>query len=235
MIQNLQKKENGQEESHWLSVSDLMAGLMMVFLFISIALMRAAFIERDQIKQVAVAYQQNQVTIFEALQSEFKDDLGRWNAEINEETLTFTFKAPDVLFKSGATELSPEYQILLKDFFPRYMAVLEPFHSSINEIRIEGHTSSVWVNASSERDAYFNNMILSQGRTRSVLSYIYDLPTSENYRQWIKSRIAAVGLSSSKTIINDAGEEELEKSRRVSFRVLTNAEIQIKRILEEST
>ena len=35
-------RRRGQEESeHWVSVSDLMAGLMMVFLFISIALMRS--------------------------------------------------------------------------------------------------------------------------------------------------------------------------------------------------
>ena len=32
-------KSMEQEESHWLSVSDLMAGLMMVFLFIAVALM----------------------------------------------------------------------------------------------------------------------------------------------------------------------------------------------------
>ncbi|MFP6834320.1 MAG: OmpA family protein, partial [Porticoccaceae bacterium] len=80
-----------QEESHWLSVSDLMAGLMMVFLFIAVALMREAFVERDQIKQLAVAYQENQVAIFEALNKEFKKDLKTWDAEINEETLTFTF------------------------------------------------------------------------------------------------------------------------------------------------
>lgn len=229
------QNSSNQEESHWLSVSDLMAGLMMVFLFIAIALMRNAFQERDKIKQVAVAYQQNQVSIFEALNAEFKDDLKQWNAEIDEDTLTFTFKAPDVLFKIGKTELSPEYQALLMDFFPRYMKILEPFHGSINEIRIEGHTSSAWTNASTDRDAYFKNMELSQGRTRSVLSFLYDLPTSEKYRDWIKETIAAVGLSSSKLVIDDNGQEDQEKSRRVSFRVLTNSEIQIRKILQEAS
>jgi hypothetical protein len=46
-----------EDSDHWMSVSDLMSGLMIVFLFISIALMRTALIERDKIKQVAVAYQ----------------------------------------------------------------------------------------------------------------------------------------------------------------------------------
>lgn len=225
--------KNEQEESHWLSVSDLMAGLMMVFLFIAIALMRNAFAERDKIKQVAVAYQENQVAIYDALQQEFKVDLESWNADIDEDTLTFTFKAPEVLFKSGESQISAQYQNLLSKFFPRYMEVLEPFQNSINEVRIEGHTSSVWNIDSTPDEAYFKNMRLSQDRTRSVLEFIYSLDTSQASKPWIKKHIAAVGLSSSKLIINDDGSENMEKSRRVSFRVITNSDIQIKRILTE--
>jgi len=73
-----------------------MSGLMMVFLFISIALMRHALIERDKIKEVAVAYQNNQVALYEALKTEFEPDLQRWNAEINKDTLSFEFKSPDI-------------------------------------------------------------------------------------------------------------------------------------------
>lgn len=62
---------------HWLTVSDLMAGLMMVFLFIAIVFMMNTQKENDKIKDVAVAYQQNQVAIYEALQTEFKDDLNK--------------------------------------------------------------------------------------------------------------------------------------------------------------
>lgn len=225
-------KHDEQEESHWLSVADLMAGLMMVFLFIAIALMKETLSERDKIKKVAVAYQENQVAIYNALQQEFEHDLEKWNAEIDEQTLTFTFKAPDVLFQSGKVDLNSQYQVLLAAFFPRYMTILAPFRSSINEIRIEGHTSSVWQQATN-RDAYFNNMRLSQERTRAVLAYIYDLESSRSYRQWIKSSIAAVGLSSSKLMLNEQGIEDLAKSRRVSFRVITNSDIQIKRILQE--
>ncbi len=231
LFQNLHDE---QEESHWLSVSDLMAGLMMVFLFIAIALMLYAFIEREKIKQVAVAYQENQVAIYDALQTEFKNDLSRWNAEINEDTVTFTFNSPGVLFKVGEIDLNSEYQVLLSEFFPRYMEVLTPFKSSINEIRIEGHTSSVWNKFTSDRVAYFKNMELSQGRTRSVLEFVYNLETSEEYLAWIKSNIAAVGLSSSKAVESKEGVEDRARSRRVSFRVITNADIQIKKILEDT-
>lgn len=217
---------------HWLSISDLMAGLMMVFLFVSIALMRDAMIERDQIKEVAVAYQDNQVALYQALMAEFNRDLEKWDAEIERDTLSFQFKSPDVLFDNGDITLKPMFKRILDDFIPRYLNVLMKFRDSINEVRIEGHTSSVWTQSTSEDQSYFNNMELSQGRTRSVLSYIYGLRTVADQRPWIKEHIAAVGFSSARLILKPDGSEDAKRSRRVSFRVITNAETQIRKILE---
>lgn len=231
----LNPKASEQEESHWLSVSDLMAGLMMVFLFISIALMRDAFMERDKIKEVAVAYQDNQVAIYDALMDEFRQDLSRWDAAIDPESLTFTFQSPDVLFAQGEINLSARYKALLKDFFPRYMTVLDRFSGSINEVRIEGHTSSVWNSHVSDTEAYFLNMALSQGRTRAVLAYIYQLPEIQHYSPWIKRYFAAVGFSSSRLVMdeNNTSKEDRVRSRRVTFRVITNADIKMRQILEQ--
>lgn len=235
-MNNMPESQNDEQEgSHWLTVSDLMAGLMMVFLFIALALMRDAFSERDKIKKIAVAYKENQVAIYQALVTEFSKDLERWNADIIEETLTFTFKSPDVLFETGETILNQKYKALLLDFFPRYIEVLEPFRLSVSEVRIEGHTSSVWKGAVNAQEAYFNNMALSQGRTRSVLDFIYNIEKTVQSRPWIKSNFAAVGLSSSKLIYRQDPDghqvEDRARSRRVGFRVITNSDIQIKRIL----
>lgn len=221
------------QEAHWLSVSDLMAGLMMVFLFIAIALMRTAILERNMIKEIAVAYRDNQVAIYEALSQEFEKDLERWDADIDRQTLAFEFHAPDVLFGRGETEVRPDFRAILSDFFPRYLEVLDGFRDSIDEIRIEGHTSSDWGGAASETDAYFLNMRLSQGRTRSVLEYVYDLPAIVAERDWVKQHFAAVGFSSSRVVLDESGAEDPEHSRRVSFRVVTNAETQIRRIIDE--
>ena len=220
------------EESHWLSVSDLMAGLMMVFLFISVALMREAFLERDQIKEIAVAYQENQVAIYNSLMSEFEKDLDKWQADIDGETLSFVFKSPDVLFDRGEALIKPKFKVILDDFFPRYMSVLRGYLDSINEVRIEGHTSSVWNQWTNDSEAYFRNMELSQGRTRSVLNYVYNLKNIESERQWIKRNIAAVGFSSAKLITDKTGKEDRTRSRRVTFRVITNSETQIRKILQ---
>jgi outer membrane protein OmpA-like peptidoglycan-associated protein len=233
------------EGAHWLSISDLMAGLMMVFLFIAIALMLNAFKERDKIREVAVAYQDNQVAIYDALIAEFGNDLGRWDANIERETLAFEFKSPDVLFETAKTEIRPRFREILDDFFPRYLRTLRVFQDSVNEIRVEGHTSSEWNGRVNATEAYFLNMALSQGRTRSVLGYVYELPAVAADRPWIKKAFAAVVFSSAHLKCAEAPDgscrvhadgavvEDPDRSRRVTFRVITNAEIQIRKILEE--
>ena len=154
----LGKPRDKEDGEHWLTVSDLMAGLMMVFLFIAIAFMRHVSIERDKIKDVAVAYQQNQVAIFDALNEEFRNDLSQWKASIDEETLSFQFNSPEVLFATGESALKSEFEQILADFIPRYLRVLEAYRESIDEVRIEGHTSSEWGIDTHPDDAYFFNM-----------------------------------------------------------------------------
>lgn len=222
-----------QDSEHWVSMSDLMAGLMMVFLFISVAFMRYVQIERDKIKEVAVAYQSSQVALYEALEKEFVADLPKWDAEIDKTTLEVRFKSPEVLFDTGDITLKPNFQLILADFFPRYLKVLQGFSDDITEVRIEGHTSSVWNGAKSPEEAYFHNMELSQGRTRSVLQYVYSLPVVTESKPWIKNSFAAVGFSSSHPVYNDNGVEDESRSRRVSFRVITNSELQIRKIIQD--
>lgn len=224
---------NKDEGEHWLTVSDLMAGLMIVFLFIAIAYMRDTKIENKKMKEVAIAYQTNQVAIYDSLMEEFQSDLAKWGAKINQETISFEFNAPEVLFIQNEITLRPRFKEILNDFFPRYLNRLLLFRDSINEIRIEGHTSSEWNKYTDKSESYFENMELSQGRTRSVLKHVYYLPDVNQDQKWIKKTIAAVGFSSSKLIVKDNGEEDKNASRRVSFRVITNAEVQIRKILEE--
>ena len=119
-------------------------------------------------------------------------------------------------------DLKPKFKEILDDFFPRYIAVLnrKEYKDRIVEIRIEGHTDS--------KGEYFYNMALSQDRTRSVLQYCFDLMTDEQL-VWLKSLITANGLSSSQPILVD-GKEDFKLSRRVEFRVRTNAEKQLEEI-----
>lgn len=228
---------------HWLSVGDLMAGLMMIFLFIAIVYMRMVVIERDKIKEVVVAWENTQESLYEDLYTEFKNDLDDWNAEIKKETLTVRFNEPEVLFNQGRTELQERFTVILEDFFPRYIDVLDEYsnHRSegeqktrgrIEEVRIEGHTSSEWNSAVDEEIAYYLNMELSQGRTRSVLRYCMNTINSQEY-EWLSPVIAAVGFSSSRAILNEKGMEDKKRSRRVDFRVKTTVEKELMKVIRE--
>jgi outer membrane protein OmpA-like peptidoglycan-associated protein len=219
------------DEQHWISVSDLMAGLMVIFLFIAITYIRPIVEVRNQIRDIAVTWNDSEVELYNRLREEFQDDLLKWNAELDQDTLSIKFKAPDVLFASGDTTLKPEFQSILGDFFPRYMAVLSDFKDSIDEVRIEGHTSSEWENAETYEQAYFSNMALSQGRTRSVLEYVLELPGAQPYKDWAFEHITANGLSSSHLVRYPDGKENHIASRRVEFRIRTNTKEQIVKIL----
>ncbi|WP_200858256.1 OmpA family protein [Histophilus somni] len=223
-LEKISSKEDG-EDTQWLPMSDLMSGLMMLFLFIAVS-----FILNT--KRVAEKYDDNQQKIYQALQSEFQSNLTNWKAKIDKESLTFIFTDPEVLFQTGRADLQSKFKEILTAFFPRYMKVIDQYRDFISEVRIEGHTSSDWSRLVSADVAYFENMRLSQERTRSVLEYTYYLPEVENYRGWIKKNVSAVGLSSSKIVLNTDGSENREASKRVTFRIITNAEAQLRRLSE---
>jgi outer membrane protein OmpA-like peptidoglycan-associated protein len=221
-----------ESEEHWISVSDLMSGLMVIFLFIAVSYLRPVIEQREKIREIVVTYQATEAALIERLNAEFAADLPRWQAELDRRNLAVRFNSPEVLFRQGSFELQPRFQQILTEFVPRYLRVLSEFRDGIEEIRIEGHTSSDWAGVLSADDAYFRNMELSQARTRQVLRFAMALPDARDYRQWALQHVTANGLSSSQRIVLADGREDAERSRRVEFRVRTKAKDQIVRILE---
>lgn len=232
MLKNWPTKN--EAESEWVSISDLMSVLMMIFLFIAISYMHNVQQNQLNIKKVAVAYQELQTDLYIELWEEFKDDLPGWMAVIDRETLTIKFEEPEVLFASGRAELSDKFKSILNDFFPRYILIIssDKYRNNIEEIRIEGHTSSEWVGEADEMESYFNNMLLSQNRTRSVLKHCLSLVEDAEVLKWSKQYVSANGRSSSKLVRNTDGVEDSLKSRRVEFRTKTNAEKKVVEIIE---
>lgn len=223
------------QETHWIPLADLMTGLMMVFLLVSIVYMVKVEADATQMKHIASDYSALRSQLYEDLHAEFASDLPRWGAELDHD-MTIRFKEPDVLFDTGSDNLKPRFEAILDDFFPRYIKILTSgkYRDSIKEVRIEGHTSSVWTNAASPQDAYFKNMALSQARTRSALQYVMALPAVSNDLPWLRSYVTANGLSSAKPVKAEDGSEDLARSQRVEFRVRTDADSRIEKILAEA-
>lgn len=223
------------DESQWLPISDLMSVLMMVFLLIAVSYMLKVYQEKAKIEEVAITYNKLQNELYNDISAEFNEDLKKWNAEIDKTSLSVRFKAPEILFSIGSSNIKSEFKVILNDFFPRFTEILysDKYKNEIEEIRIEGHTSSYWSENTSIDNAYIFNMELSQDRTRNVLNYLLSVENEEAKNEWLKQNVTANGLSSSKLIYDSNGVENRELSRRVEFRVKTNAEKRIAKILNQ--
>jgi outer membrane protein OmpA-like peptidoglycan-associated protein len=112
---------------------------------------------------------------------------------------------------------------------------LNAHQPSIEEVRIEGHTSSEWRGAANPTDAFFRNMDLSQQRTRAVLEVILTARGLEQHRDWARTTVTANGMSSARPVFRagNASAEDPDRSRRVEFRVVTRARERVMRVLEE--
>ncbi len=224
------------DETHWIPLSDLMTGLMVMFLLIAVTYMMRIEADADRIRQLAVVYSEIKDALFEDLQREFRADLPKWKAQIIKEDLSIRFTQPEVLFGMGSSELKAEFREMLADFFPRYVRILTSakYKGSISEVRIEGHTSSGWIGVNTPDEAYFRNMELSQARTRSTLMYVMSLSPVDGDRDWLRRNLTANGLASSHPVADSNGAEDAMRSRRVEFKVRTDAETRIANILEVS-
>jgi len=250
----LRSARRGGDEEEWISVADLMSSLMVIFLFIAISYLRPAVdernkaetaqqearVERDQaeiargrVRSLVVAFQETENQIALRLEEAFREDLPRWGAEFDRPALTIRFRSPDVLFEQGRAQLRPAFRDVLSNFLPRYASILAEFTEAIEEVKIDGHTSSEWSGSTSPADAYSNNMALSQERTRIVLQFWLAQNQPVERAEWLRRTATANGLASSRPIRRPDGTEDRERSRRVEFRVTTRARERVLRVLEE--
>lgn len=201
----------------WAPVSDLMAALMLIFMFIAVVYVRSVVDEQT-------ANQEECDKIYRELDTEFGNDFDRWDVELLDD-LTIRFRNPEILFASESDEIRPRFEEILRSFFPRYMRLVQSsdYRTDIRELRVEGHTSSAWVGAVDEDERYFKNMELSHQRTQAILEFVMALPEAAEYREWAKGRITASGLSSSRVIRDATGREDARRSRRVEFRLLASS------------
>ena len=223
------------EDSPWIAVTGVLFVLMLIFLFISVGYMTDAIQNKNKMSAVATNYEKIQIELTNDLRDEFSRNLKEWNATIDPSTLSIRFEYPEIRFKVGSAELNEHFKYILNNFFPRFLQILNDpkYKEDIEEIRIEGHTSSEWEGEPSARRAYFNNMELSQNRTRNVLEYLLSNIRDEELFNWTKNKLTANGLSSSRLIFTADGQEDKVRSRRVEFRIKTNAEKQIVKIIEQ--
>ncbi|MEP3386849.1 MAG: hypothetical protein ABJO02_01595 [Reichenbachiella sp.] len=222
------------DDSNWISIADMMTGLMVIFMFIAInyimQVVEFKFIEND---------------VYNALAKEFKKEIVQNDIQLSANG-TVTFNPQDkVLFKLGSNRLTSEFNDILDDFIPRYLEVISNYGNLeyIKEIRIEGHTDMI--PPLSGEDSYSYNLRLSSSRAQSVLYKLRSSNEFQNLDVKIKKRLeflfTANGMSFSRAL-NDSGDVAYlsndslvnnDLSRRVEFRVVTSSDKVAKEIYGE--
>ncbi len=148
-------------ESHWISLSDMMTGLMIIFLF------------------VAVSYMSKNASRTQSMTNDLKEIFKNENSNQLKlgENLNFIFSDVNLCFKGNSAELSPAFKEKLDDFTPKLIGfIMKSVNlNSIAEIRVEGHTAVHRMISYKENiimNDYKENLALSLERAKNVLSYM---------------------------------------------------------------
>ena len=190
---------------------------------------------RERVKDIALHYSDMRAQLYRDLASEFKDDLGKWHARITPD-LSIRFEEPSIQFDTGSAVVKDTFKAILDGFFPRYVKILysQKYHDAVREVRIEGHTSTLWKGLDNEQ-AYYENMQLSQeGLAQCLCMSLVCLKFArlDSNSEWLLSRVTANGLSSSGWLALPNGNEDIVRSQRVEFKVRTNADSELQSILK---
>jgi len=240
----LLKKNGNSNESNWISFSDIMTGLMVIFMFISISYIVEVQKKQKERDIIFEEFKATKEQLYAELENEFKDDFKEWQVELDKD-LSIKFTNPEVLFESGQTSIRPYFSQILTEFLPRYFSILmqEKYKKRIAEIRIEGHTDNVPAQKF-DSDPYIGNIMLSQLRSAQVLKYFRNMDYYKSLstidEQRLQFWITANGLSYGRTLDDNKQMTALsgkpannDFSRRVEFRIITTSETLVEEVLKE--
>jgi len=231
-------------DSSWKPYADLMAALMIIFMFIAISYILEIQKEKEDIKMVVEEYQNTKNELFNSLQEEFRSDFRKWEVELGGD-LSIKFTNPDILFARGESKLTPKFKQILSDFLPRYFDIIlsERYKENILEVRIEGHTDKVPA-TQYDPDPYIGNVILSQLRSTNVLKHLkksdYYKSKSNEVKKYLRFVLTANGLSygrmldSNKNLASKTDRQPIPSiSRRVEFKILTKTERAVENVINK--
>lgn len=158
--------------------------------------------------------------IYESLNKALAEDLMKWDATLDKESLTIAFNAENTFFARGYSQVPAEFQTILAEFFPKLVTQLKPYEGRV-KVLVQGHTSSTFDSSSDENIKFMKNEILSQKRAQNVYDYVKALESDAvvNNQTFIEKDVTPIAKSSLQTIKNDDLSENFERSRRVDFKV----------------
>lgn len=206
------KVENDDENIFWVTMSDLLLGLTMVFMTLFVLAMTG-------FTQYKVASAQTQQDVA----GELSKSLNENNISANVNPINGQVEISDLeLFEVNSYKLSPNGKKFLDKFVPIYLETIlsnNKFAQKVQNIAIEGHTDSqMFKGANSEEEQFVKNMELSLKRANAVEEYIFQTKYDKKFTKMLIKKLIVEGKSYSEPVLVD-GKENYAKSRRVRLKL----------------
>ncbi|HIC43703.1 MAG TPA: hypothetical protein EYO73_05280, partial [Sulfurimonas sp.] len=122
-----------------------------------------------------------------------------------------------LIFKQGSSTLTKAHKNVLTRFMPRLTRVLAIYKEQINNLKINGYTSTEWNAPSTQK--YLKNAHLSNNRAMHILDYSYQLKQVKKNQKWMSQILSTDGYAYSNLIYANKKENKI-RSRRVELEII---------------
>ena len=208
------KKHNEEDAGNifWVTMSDLMLGLAIIFITMFVFAMTG-------FTQSTVQQQQEKMVVTQKIESE----LQKANINASVDKITGDIQIPATsLFSLNSYVLTNEGKKLLDKLAPIYVNTVfgnQNLAENIENIYIQGFTDSqTFAGINSKEEQFMKNMELSLKRAQVVAEYILKTGYNKKYSEKLRQRIVVEGNSSNHPVLVN-GVEDYAKSRRVEIKL----------------
>ena len=212
----MQRKHGAEEDGgniFWVTMSDLMLGLAIIFITLFVLAMTG-------FNQKSVQQQRVKMEVAKKIESE----LQKQHIDAKVDRMTGDLKIPSsALFEVNSFVLKPEGKQFLDKLTPIYVNTIfssKKLVDNIDSIIIVGHTDSqAFAGLTKINDQFVYNMDLSTKRANSVAAYMLEGKYKPEYNEGFRHMITVEGRSFNDLILDDQGKEDMAKSRRVEIKL----------------
>ena len=212
----LRRKNHAEDDSgniFWVTMSDLMLGLAIIFITLFVLAMTG-------FNQKSVQQQRVKMAVARKIEKE----LQKQNINAHVDRMTGDLKIPSsALFEVNSFILKPDGKKFLDKLTPIYVNTIfssQKLVDNIDSIIIQGHTDSqTFSGVTSINEQFVRNMDLSTKRANAVAAYMLEGNYKPEYNEGFRQMITCEGRSFNDLILNDKGEEDMAQSRRVEIKL----------------
>ena len=216
MYKKISKTDYNEENIFWITMSDLLLGLMIIFLILFIMSMVG-------FSQAKVAEQSAQTEMAEKLAKKLVNN----KIDVNIDKMSGQVEISDLeLFDIGSAKLSAKGKAYLDKFFPIYIDTIfsnPELSDKVENLIIEGHTDpQMFKGLNSADEQYTKNLELSSMRATEVANYVFKTNYNKKYSKKLHKVLIVEGKSNTEPILTN-GKEDFNKSRRVELEIRMKA------------